>query len=86
MALLLLRHALSISDNEGNDDDASTMFSVSVVGFIFTWMLAIQIVLCADPILCSFFCCELLGFCCRATSWHGYSVFCIAGDKDRYLI
>lgn len=30
MALLLLRHALSISDNEG-DDDASTMFSVSLV-------------------------------------------------------
>ncbi|KAF8673203.1 hypothetical protein HU200_048753 [Digitaria exilis] len=29
MALLLLRHALSISDNEGNDDDASTMFSVT---------------------------------------------------------
>ena len=29
MALLLLRHALSISDNEG-DDDASTMFSVSL--------------------------------------------------------
>uniref|UniRef100_A0A453HWV7 Uncharacterized protein n=1 Tax=Aegilops tauschii subsp. strangulata TaxID=200361 RepID=A0A453HWV7_AEGTS len=28
MALLLLRHALSISDNEG-DDDASTMFSVT---------------------------------------------------------
>ncbi|OEL35247.1 hypothetical protein BAE44_0003734 [Dichanthelium oligosanthes] len=27
MALLLLRHALSISDNEGNDDDASAMFS-----------------------------------------------------------
>ncbi|KAJ1276193.1 hypothetical protein BS78_05G195500 [Paspalum vaginatum] len=28
MALLLLRHALSISDNEGNDDDATTMFSL----------------------------------------------------------
>ncbi|CAL4983636.1 unnamed protein product [Urochloa decumbens] len=28
MALLLLRHTLSISDNEGNDDDASTMFSL----------------------------------------------------------
>ena len=35
MALLLLRHALSISDNEGNDDDASTMFSVTVVVFHF---------------------------------------------------
>lgn len=34
MALLLLRHTLSISDNEGNDDDASTMFSVSVVATI----------------------------------------------------
>jgi hypothetical protein len=33
MALLLLRHALSMSDNEGNDDDASTIFSVSDVAF-----------------------------------------------------
>lgn len=26
---------------------------------------------------------ELLDFCCHAISWLGYSVFCIAGDKDR---
>jgi hypothetical protein len=47
MALLLLRHALSISDNEG-DDDASTMFSVSRVVFfvsVFLLILATQLVL-----------------------------------------
>lgn len=31
MALLLLRHALSITDDDGEgDDDASTFFSVSI--------------------------------------------------------
>jgi len=49
MALLLLRHALSISDNEGNDDDASTMFSLFLLraaGFllpcyIMAWIFSI---------------------------------------------
>ncbi|EEC68450.1 hypothetical protein OsI_36665 [Oryza sativa Indica Group] len=48
MALLLLRHALSISDNEG-DDDASTMFSLFLLraaGFllpcyIMAWIFSI---------------------------------------------
>jgi hypothetical protein len=43
------------------------------------------LVLCVDLSLCSFSCCELLGFCCRAILWPGSSVFCIAGDRDRYL-
>ncbi|XP_062182005.1 uncharacterized protein LOC133886269 isoform X2 [Phragmites australis] len=50
MALLLLRHALSISDNEGNDDDASTMFSLFLLraaGFllpcyIMAWIFSIM--------------------------------------------
>ncbi|TVU24519.1 hypothetical protein EJB05_26961 [Eragrostis curvula] len=67
MALLLLRHALSISDSEGNDDDASTMFSSPRI----------------DLNLCSCFCCELLDFCFPAILWRGSSVFCIAVDKDR---
>jgi len=49
MALLLLRHALSISDNEGSDDDASTMFSLFLLraaGFllpcyIMAWIFSI---------------------------------------------
>ena len=44
----------------------------------------VQLVLCVDLSLCSFSCCELLGFCCRAISWRGSSVFCIAGVKDRF--
>ena len=30
MALLLLRHALNFTNDDGDDDDASTVFSVSV--------------------------------------------------------
>lgn len=49
MALLLLRHALSMSDNEGNDDDASTIFSLFLLraaGFllpcyIMAWIFSI---------------------------------------------
>lgn len=88
MALLLLRHALSISDNEGNDDDASTMFSVSLVFSLYLPLSIIVVALapCVDFNFCSYFCCELLGFYCLAISWHGSSVFCIAGDNNRYAL
>lgn len=33
MALLLLRHALSIGQGDGDEDDLSTFFSVSVIEF-----------------------------------------------------
>lgn len=31
MALLLLRHALSMTDSEGDDEDPSALFSVSLI-------------------------------------------------------
>jgi hypothetical protein len=86
MALLLLRHALSISDNEGNDDDASTMFSVSLVFSLYLSLPIVLLVPCVDLNHCSCFCCELLDFCCRAISWLGSSVFCTADDRGWYVI
>jgi hypothetical protein len=50
---LLLRHALSISDNEGNDDDASTMFSVSLVFSLYLSLPIILLVPCVDLNHCS---------------------------------
>lgn len=39
MALLLLRHALTITNGDADDDDASTMFSVSGGSYAFLLFL-----------------------------------------------
>lgn len=97
MALLLLRHALSVSDGDNSDDDPSNFFSVSDLSFFFLvkffpcpmfyWF---QNAMQSPPnlltIFCSFSCFVPLDFYYLATSWLGQSVFCSVGDKDKSVL
>lgn len=94
MALLLLRHALSVTDGDSSDDDPSNFFSVSDSSLLFIIVLMpmstvvlISNVTGSQPnkptIFCSFSCFELLDFFYLAISWLGQSVFCNGGDKDK---
>lgn len=61
MALLLLRHALTIGNGDGDDDDVSTFFSVCVIeceySFLAYTVLDLHFVF---PLLRAFFTCVAL--------------------------
>ena len=85
MALLLLRHALSIGSGD-NEDDASTFFSVSglvdvhslILISALLWLYSINV-----DTGYSFSCSELLVFFFHATLWPGLLVSCNVEGKDR---
>lgn len=88
MALLLLRHALTIGNGDDDDDDASTFFSVSrmwslcaLEGYVFPCGCNLKQLLILD----SFFYCGLLVFFSHATLWPGLSVFYNVEGKDRLV-
>ena len=90
MALLLLRHALSIGNGD-DDDDASTFFSVSRMCFQYglETMCALKMIYSlllhslTLSIMDSFSCYGLLVFFSHATLWPGLSVYCSVEGKDR---
>lgn len=98
MALLLLRHALTITDDaDGEEDDPSSILSVSGLKLFLFCILDSEQFMCksiessntkttkSSDSYCSLSCSELLDFFFHAISWLGPSVFYNGEDKDRLV-
>lgn len=87
LALLLLRHALYLTNGDG-EDDAYTFFSVDrqKKNFPFNTIMLVYWLLLTFMYVNSFYCCELPGFFFPATSWHGPSAYYNVEDNDRCVL